>query len=74
MTTEGYHMLMSDRRDFEIVCPNNHNYTVTFSEKEFEAELKSGALVFHCTTCDTDWPPTREEITNIRKEFARDSK
>ena len=64
---------MSDRIDFEIVCPNDHDQTVTFSREEFEAELKSGSLVFHCNTCDTDWPPTREEITKIRKEFSKAS-
>ena len=26
--------------DFEIVCPNHHNQTVTFSRHKFEAELK----------------------------------
>ena len=65
---------MSDRMDFEIVCPNDHEQTVTFSREEFEAELKSGALVFHCNTCDTDWPPTRDEIAKFRREFAKDSK
>jgi hypothetical protein len=63
---------MSDQMDFEIVCPNDHEQTVTFNREGFEAELKSGALVFHCNTCDTDWPPTREEITEIRKELAKD--
>ena len=28
---------MSDRMDFEIVCPNDHEQTVTFSGEEFEA-------------------------------------
>jgi DNA polymerase III sliding clamp (beta) subunit (PCNA family) len=36
---------MSDRIDFEIVCPNDHDQTVTFSQEEFEETLKSGALV-----------------------------
>jgi hypothetical protein len=45
---------MSDGMDFGIVCPNDHEQTVTFSREEFEAELKSGALVFHCNTCDTN--------------------
>jgi len=64
---------MSDRMEFEIVCPNGHNQTVTFSQKEFEEALKSGALVFHCNTCDTDWPPTSEEITNLRRQFSKHS-
>jgi hypothetical protein len=65
--------LMSDGRDFEIVCPNDHNQTVTFSREKFEAELKSGALVFHCNTCDTNWPPSHEDIAKIRKELSKNS-
>jgi hypothetical protein len=64
---------MGDRMDFEIVCPNDHKQTVTFGREEFEAELKSGALVFHCNTCDTDWPPSHEEIAKFRREFAKNS-
>jgi hypothetical protein len=64
---------MSDRIDFEIVCPNDHGQTVTFSQEKFEESLKSGALVFHCNTCDTDWPPTSEEITNLRRQFSKHS-
>ena len=33
---------MTDRVDFEIDCPNNHNQTVTFSQNEFEDTLKAG--------------------------------
>ena len=40
---------MSDRMDFEIVCPNDHEQTVTFGREEFEAEL-------NCNTCDANWP------------------
>jgi hypothetical protein len=65
--------LMSDRMDFEIVCPNDHDQTVTFSQEEFEEVLKSGALVFHCNTCDTNWPPSHEDIAKIRKQFAKNS-
>jgi hypothetical protein len=65
--------LMSDRIEFEIECPNDHNQTVTFSPEEFEEELKSGALVFHCNTCDTDWPPSSEEIAMFRKQFSKNS-
>jgi len=64
---------MSDRIDFEIVCPNAHDQTVTFSQKEFEEALKSGALVFHCNTCDTSWPPSHEEIAEFRKQFSKNS-
>lgn len=64
---------MSDRMEFEIVCPNDHNQAVTFSQKEFEEALQSGALVFHCNTCDTDWPPSREEIDKLRKQFSKNS-
>jgi len=28
------------------------------SHEGFEEALKSGALVFHCNTCETDWPPS----------------
>ena len=66
--------LVTDHMDFEIVCPNDHEQTVTFSREEFEAELKSDALVFHCNTCDTNWPPTRAEIDKIRKELAKNSR
>lgn len=61
---------MNDRTDFEIVCPNDHNQTVTFSSKEFEESLKLG-LLFHCNTCDTDWPPSREDIALFRKHFSK---
>ena len=64
---------MNDRMDFEIVCPNDHNQTVTFSQKEFEETLKAGAMMFHCNTCDTDWPPSKEEITKFRRHFPKSS-
>ena len=64
---------MSDRVDFEIVCPNNHDQTVTFSHEEFEKMLKSDALVFHCNTCDRKWPPTGEQIAKFRKRFAKNN-
>lgn len=62
---------MSDRQDFDIVCPNNHNQTVTFDQEQFEAVLKSGTLVFHCNTCDTDWSATSQEIVGFRKQFSK---
>jgi hypothetical protein len=64
---------MSDHVDFEIVCPNDHNQTVTFSQQEFEETLKSGGLVFHCNTCDTDWPPSHDDIAKIRRQFSKNS-
>jgi hypothetical protein len=64
---------MSDRMDFEIVCPNDHNQTVTLSREGFEEALKTGALVFHCNTCDADWPPSHEDIAKIRKHLSKDS-
>ena len=64
---------MSERLDFDIDCPNNHDQTVSFSHQEFEELLKSGALVFHCNTCDTDWPPSSEEIAKLRKHFLKNS-
>ena len=63
---------MTERLSFEIVCPNDHDQTVTFTQEEFEDTLKSGALVFHCNTCDTNWPPSSEEISKFRKEFLKD--
>lgn len=64
---------MSDRHSFEIVCPNNHNQTVKFSQQEFEKVLKSGTLVFHCNTCDTNWSPTGAEIAMFRKQFRKET-
>ena len=61
---------MNDRLEFEIVCPHNHNQTLVFNRHEFEEALKSDALVFHCNTCDTSWPPSSEEIAKLRKHFA----
>ena len=60
---------MSERVKLETDCPNNHNQTITFSKEEFEASLKSDSLMFHCNTCDTDWPPSKAEIAKFRKEF-----
>jgi hypothetical protein len=64
---------MSDRMHFEIVCPNDHDQTVTFTQEQFEKELKSGALVFHCNTCDTNWPPSHQDIAAFRKQFSKKS-
>lgn len=61
---------MSERLDFDIDCPNNHNQRVTFSHEEFEKALKAG-LVFHCNTCDADWTPDHAAIAKFRKEFAK---
>jgi hypothetical protein len=63
---------MNERLNFEIVCPNDHNQTITFSREEFQKSLKSGALVFHCNTCDTNWPPSHDEIAKIRKRFSKE--
>jgi hypothetical protein len=64
---------MSDRVKLDTDCPNNHNQTISFTQEEFEAALKSDTLVFHCNTCDTDWPPTSEEIAKLRKQFSKTS-
>jgi hypothetical protein len=73
--TIGWQLLeeepLSDRIDFDVVCPNNHDQTVTFSKEGFEEALKSGSLEFHCNTCDTNWPPTHEEIAHFRREFGK---
>jgi DNA-directed RNA polymerase subunit M/transcription elongation factor TFIIS len=63
---------MTKRVKLETVCPNNHNQTLTFTQEQFESALQSDDLMFHCNTCDTDWPPSSEEITKVRKEFAQD--
>jgi hypothetical protein len=64
---------VSGKLGFEVTCPNNHNQTVSFTKDEFEAALKSDSLVFHCNTCDTDWPPTTGEIAKFRKQFSQHS-
>ena len=64
---------MNDRLEFDTVCPNNHNQTVTFSREGFEEALKSGELVFHCNTCDVDWPPSHEDIAKIRQQLSKHS-
>jgi len=62
---------MNKRLAFEIVCPNNHNQTVKFTQDEFETELSAGTLLFHCNTCETNWPPSGEEIAKFRKQLAK---
>ena len=62
---------MSDSVDFDIVCPNNHDQTVSFTRDEFEDSVKAEALVFHCNTCDTSWNPSREEIAKMRQALSR---
>ncbi len=62
---------MSDRVGVEIVCPNNHNQTVKYTEPEFEEVLSSGTLVLHCNTCDTDWSPSGKQIADIRKQLRK---
>ena len=61
---------MGSRVDIEIVCPNNHNQTVTFNQEEFDKMLQAGSSVFHCNTCDVVWSPTHDEIAKIRKRLA----
>ena len=61
---------MSHRAKLETVCPNNHNQTVTFTQEEFDQALKSDTLMFHCNTCDKNWPPSEEEIAKLRGQFA----
>jgi hypothetical protein len=69
---DGPRSKMNRDAQLDTVCPNNHNLTVAFTRDTFEAALKAGALVFHCNTCDTNWPPTKEEISEIREQFADD--
>lgn len=61
---------MADHARLDTVCPNNHNLTVSFSRDAFEAALKADKLVFHCNTCEANWPPSKEEIRKIREQFA----
>jgi hypothetical protein len=61
---------MSHAIQFEIVCPNNHEQTMSFTGKSFEEMVESGGPVFHCNTCDTDWNPSSEEIADIRKKLS----
>jgi hypothetical protein len=51
--------------------PNNHNQTVRFSAEEYTDMRKSGDLVFHCNTCDIDWPPSSEDQARFRKAFEK---
>jgi len=60
---------MNGHAQLDTVCPNNHNLTVAFRRDQFEAALKADALVFHCNTCDANWPPSKEEIAKIREQF-----
>ena len=62
---------MNNRLEFDVVCPNNHNKAVSFSQEEFEDTLQSGALVFHCNTCDTNWSPSKADISKFRNHFAK---
>ena len=61
---------MSEARQFEIVCPNNHNQTVSFTQEQLEETLKSEGLLFHCNTCDTNWTPSRDQSEKMRKALA----
>ena len=65
--------LLSRRIDFEIVCPNTHNQTVAFTEEEFEETLKADDMVFHCNTCETNLTPTKQQLADFRKQFAKDN-
>jgi hypothetical protein len=53
--------------EFEIVCPNNHNQTVSFTREEFHDAQKSGGLAFHCNTCDANWSPGGEAVKKMRE-------
>jgi len=61
---------MKNHAKLETVCPNNHNLTLHLTRDEFEAALKSDSFVLHCNTCNANWPPSREDIEGIRKQFA----
>lgn len=61
---------MSDHAKLDTVCPNNHNLTLSVTKDEFEAALKLDSFILHCNTCDANWPPSREDVDSIRKQFA----
>jgi hypothetical protein len=63
---------MSTHARLDTVCPNNHNLTVEFTREDFEAALQSETLVLHCNTCETNWPPSKQEIAAIREQFTED--
>jgi len=60
---------MNDLAQLDTVCPNNHNLTLNMTREEFEVALKSDSFVLHCNTCGANWPPSREDIEKIRKQF-----
>jgi hypothetical protein len=60
---------MSAHVQLDTVCPNNHNLTVAISRDEFEAALRAGGLMLHCTTCDANWSPSKEEMTKLREQL-----
>ena len=60
---------MTDHVQLDTVCPNNHNLTVAFTRKAFEAAVKSDSLVFHCNTCEADWNPSKKQIAEIREKL-----
>ena len=64
--------LMSLRARLDTVCPNTHNLTMSVSREEFEAAMKSNSFILHCNTCDANWPPSQEDIENIRRQLAAD--
>ena len=64
---------MSHRVDFDVVCPNNHNQSISLSEEDFHAALKSGGLKFHCNTCEANWSPSHEDVEKLRRRFAKES-
>jgi len=64
---------MTKRVTIDMQCPNGHNLAVTYSQEEFEADVKAGGLQLHCETCDTTWTPTQAELDQVRKHFAEDS-
>jgi len=60
---------MSTHAQLDTVCPNNHNLTVVFTRDEFESAQKNGGMVLHCNTCEANWPPSKDDISAIRKQF-----
>jgi hypothetical protein len=48
-------------------CPNGHRYAWKYTHGRLRELLDSETLMFYCHKCDTRFPPTEEEILNLRK-------
>jgi len=60
---------MSEKARLDTMCPNNHDLAVSITRDEFEAALKTDSLMLHCNTCEANWPPSKQEIESMRRQF-----